>query len=77
MPQTPSDPRETRDRAYPAHRVFVIKLHADACPATGACSGRLEHVLTGRQQPFANPAELLAALDQFNLDIPPSTRTTP
>ncbi len=79
MPRTPSDPHDASATAYPPRRVFVIKLHADAHPGFGPCSGRLEHVLTGRQRLFANLAELLAALDTFDTDIDsqPSTRKTP
>lgn len=63
MPLLPNHRHDTAADPYPAGRVYVIKLHAAAHPATGVCRGRLEHVLTGHQRPFGSAAELLAALE--------------
>ena len=41
-------------------RTFVVKLRADAMPSELA--GRLENLVTGRQQAFASAAELIAAI---------------
>jgi hypothetical protein len=44
-------------------RVFVLKLVED--PASGRLAGRLEHVISGREQDFGSVQELLAALQQL------------
>ena len=45
---------------YPTRRAYVLKLRSDATPATLA--GRLENLVTGRQQEFTCAGELLARL---------------
>lgn len=54
----PLDDRPT----FPADLAWVIKLHKDSDPATGAWRGRIEHVVSGRQLEFADAGELLARL---------------
>jgi len=48
--------------SYPTARSYVLKLHRDAAPGSGALIGRLENVSTGQQYDFTNGAELLACL---------------
>jgi hypothetical protein len=45
---------------YPMRRTFVVKLRADATAAELA--GRVENLVTGRQQAFASAGELIAAI---------------
>lgn len=47
----------------PARRLFVVQIGEGA-----GCHGQVEHVLSGRRQPFASAGELLAALG-----LPPCT----
>jgi len=48
--------------SYPHDKVFVLKLHQEASPASGRFVGRLEHVATGHQFQFSSGEELLACL---------------
>lgn len=48
---------DTGEPVRPASRLFVVQLAEGA-----ACRGQVEHVLSGRRQPFATADELLAAL---------------
>jgi hypothetical protein len=45
---------------YPNRRTYVVKVRGDARP--DALAGRLENLITGRQQEFASGHELLAAI---------------
>lgn len=45
---------------YPNRRAYVLKLRGDA--SADALAGRLENLVTGRQQEFASASELLASL---------------
>jgi hypothetical protein len=47
-------------RALPAHRAFVVQLHAGADPARRLLSGRVEHVVSGESAHFDTLGELLA-----------------
>jgi len=48
------------ESTYPSRRTYVLKLRSDARP--GALAGRLENLVTGRQQEFTCAGELLARL---------------
>ncbi len=45
---------------YPNRRAYVLKLRGDARP--DALAGRIENLVTGRQQEFVGAHELLASL---------------
>lgn len=45
------------ESTYPSRRTYVLKLRSDAKP--DALAGRLENLVTGRQQEFACAGELL------------------
>ena len=44
----------------PANRAFVVQLRWDADLGQGACTGRVEHVVSGAAATFRSLAELLA-----------------
>ena len=46
--------------SLPARRTFVLQLHADADPATGHFTGRIEHVTSGQATHFTVVEELIA-----------------
>ena len=56
---TPAD--ETR-RALPVERAFVVHLRPEALPEEGLLVGRVEHVVSGRNEHFDSLPELLAFL---------------
>ncbi len=45
--------------ALPADRAFVVQLRADADPARGVVSGRVEHILSGASAPFDSLEQLV------------------
>lgn len=45
--------------ALPAERAFVVQLRADADPAHGVVSGRIEHVVSGAVALFESVEELV------------------
>ena len=45
---------------YPYRRAYVVQLRGDATP--GALAGRIENMVTGRQNEFASEKELLASI---------------
>jgi hypothetical protein len=45
--------------ALPADRAFVIQLRADADPARGVLSGRVEHIVSGAAAPFDSLEQLV------------------
>ena len=45
---------------YPSRRTYVLKVRGDAKPY--ALAGRLENLITGRQQEFASDEELIDSL---------------
>ena len=61
MPQHPG-PVPAKPGPLPLERVFVLKLAED--PGLGRWVGRLEHVVSGRENDFGSVQELLAALQQ-------------
>jgi len=44
---------------YPASGGYVLKLHRDARPESGALMGRIEHIASGDSSDFASGAVLL------------------
>jgi hypothetical protein len=45
---------------YPYRRAYVVQVRGDATP--GALAGRIENMVTGRQNEFASEDELLATI---------------
>jgi hypothetical protein len=45
--------------ALPAERAFVVQLRADADPARGAVSGRVEHLVSGAAALFESVEQLV------------------
>ena len=45
--------------ALPAARAFVVQLRADADPARGVVSGRIEHIVSGAAALFESVEELV------------------
>jgi len=51
----------TRDQpAFPAHRAFVMQLHAESKLEKGQFKGRAEHIVSGRSTHFSSAKELKA-----------------
>ena len=48
------------DSKYPTRRAYVLKLRHDATPAS--LCGRLENIVTCRQDDFASAEELMALI---------------
>jgi hypothetical protein len=44
---------------YPSSGCYVLKLHRDAQPASGALNGRLEHIVSGDSFEFASAEALV------------------
>jgi hypothetical protein len=51
---------------YPTRRAYVVKVRGDAKP--DALAGRIENLVTGRQQEFASARELIESIAR-DLDI--------
>ena len=49
----------------PPRLAFVIQFVASAAPADEHMSGRIEHIISGRQRPFSNANELLSGLREM------------
>jgi hypothetical protein len=45
--------------ALPAERAFVVQLRADADPARGVVSGRIEHIVSGTAALFESVEQLV------------------
>jgi hypothetical protein len=56
---------------YPYRRAYVVQLRGDATP--GALAGRIENMVTGRQNEFASEDELLASIAS-DLGLPGNER---
>ena len=54
---------------YPASGGYVLKLHRDARPESGALMGRIEHIASGDSSEFAGGEELLAWLSRHASQI--------
>lgn len=50
----------SQESRYPSRRTYVLKLRSDA--RSDELAGRLENIVTGRQQTFESAGELLEAL---------------
>ena len=57
---------------YPTRRAYVVKVRADATP--DALVGRIENLVTGRQDEFACARELVESIAR-DLDQMKDTRT--
>ena len=51
---------------YPTRRAYVVKLRSDA--NSDALTGRIENLVTGRQQEFASSRELIESIAS-DLDV--------
>jgi len=54
------------ESTYPTRRAYVVKVRGDAKP--DALAGRIENLVTGRQQEFASPRELIESIAR-DLDV--------
>ena len=59
--------------ALPADRAFVVQLRADADPARGVVSGRVEHIVSGAAAPFDSLEQLLEWMSDA---VPPSVQSS-
>ena len=48
--------------ALPAWKAFVVQFSRETEDLSGPCSGRIEHLSSGRRAQFHSPEELLAIL---------------
>jgi hypothetical protein len=51
---------------YPTRRAYVVKVRGDAKP--NELAGRIENLITGRQQEFASACELIESI-ATDLDV--------
>ena len=58
---------------YPTRRAYVVKVRGDAKP--DALAGRVENLVTGRQQEFASARELIESIAR-DLDVVNQERST-
>ena len=49
----------------PAWRAFIVQFSADAHLRGPSCSGRVEHLSSGRRVGFASKEELVEAVDRL------------
>ena len=61
---------------YPSAGRYVLRLHRDARPESGALVGRIEHVTSGESCVFASSEELLAWLERRG-PVHPSPKENP
>jgi len=67
------DPEDRVQPKLPAWKAFVVQFSRDTVSATAGCSGRIEHLSSGRRAAFSSAAELLAAFDQLLAEVGKST----
>ena len=53
----------------PPWRAFVVQFAADAGPRGPRCSGRVEHLSSGRRVGFESKEELVAVLERLLVDL--------
>ncbi|HYD48087.1 MAG TPA: hypothetical protein VEB21_07065 [Terriglobales bacterium] len=64
------DPAQ-RDPLFPSRRAFIVQFTRDASSDTPPqCSGRVEHVVSGRSLRFEKPEELWSFMREVMADIP-------
>jgi hypothetical protein len=62
----PPPPSESEDvPALPVWKAFVVQFTRETSSQTGAFSGRIEHLSSGRRARFASTKELLATLGRM------------
>ncbi len=52
-----------------AQHAFVVQFTSDADPASGQCSGRVEHVVSGQATHFQSEEELWAFCSRVLADV--------
>ncbi|MDX2168607.1 MAG: hypothetical protein SF182_16155 [Deltaproteobacteria bacterium] len=57
--------RDNLAPALPAWKAFVVQFSRDTDHVRRECSGRVEHLSSGRRAHFNSTAELLTILDQL------------
>lgn len=60
--------------AFPAWKAFVVQFATDAHIRGPKCSGRVEHLNSGRRVRFDSREELIAALTQILDELDESAR---
>ncbi len=62
----PDDQGEASARpALPAWKAFVVQFSRETAHVSERCAGRVEHLSSGRREPFASHEELLAVLGRL------------
>jgi hypothetical protein len=51
--------------ALPAWKAFVVQFSHETRHVSEGCAGRVEHLSSGRREPFASREELLAVLGRL------------
>lgn len=51
--------------SLPAWKAFVVQFAADAGGRGSACSGRIEHLSSGRRARFESREEMIALMDRL------------
>lgn len=58
----PSSGSAAAEPLFPPRQAFVVHFQADSDASDARCTGRVEHVLSGRCARFQSTSDLLAAL---------------
>ena len=60
-----SQDRNSSTPSLPAWKAFVVQVAADARGRGPVCSGRIEHLSSGRRARFESREEMIAQLDRL------------
>lgn len=60
-----AQPRNNSTPSLPVWKAFVVQFAADVRGHGPVCSGRIEHLSSGRRARFESREELVALLDQL------------
>ena len=64
----PNDAKTTETALHPPAGIFVIHLRSDSELSRQHAIGRVEHVMSGDNEPFASLAALLAFMDRHAVE---------
>jgi len=56
---------DSEQPALPAWKAFVVQFSRDTEDFASGCSGRVEHLSSGRRAHFESPGELLSILERL------------
>lgn len=63
------DGRPSMQPTLPAWKAFVVQFSHETGSLRGTCSGRVEHLRSGRRVPFNSPEQLLEVLERLLAEV--------